>query len=135
MSDQLESKKKKKNEDIIMWIKNFLTDRSFQVKVNNILSNVFPIGAGVPQGAVLSPVLFSIFINDMPCKYEKNSKYSLLFADDLVASFIFKKHSRVNKTINTYLKQIEIWLCKWRLVMAPTKCSYLIFKKPNSTEP
>ena len=116
---------------LTMWIKDFLKDRTFEVRVNNCLSIKYNITAGTPQGACLSPILFSIYINDMPCNYKSNS---LLFADDLASSHIFKKFGRIENQINAYLKTIEKWLCKWRLLMAPTKCSFLVFSKNNTSE-
>jgi hypothetical protein len=56
----------------------------FSVKIQGNLSKKYKIFAGVPQGAVLSPILFAIYINDIPRRNTKNSNYSLLFADDLV---------------------------------------------------
>jgi hypothetical protein len=97
------------------------------VKVGTASSKIFIIRAGVPQGAVLCPILFTIYINDIPCNYEKNSKYSLLFADDLVSYFIYKNPESVEKIVNLYLRLLETWLSKWRLVMAPHKCNYIIF--------
>ena len=73
---------------IISWIFDFLQNRTFSVKINEIFSSKYPITAGVPKGAVLSPILFSIFINDIPKTESKNKSNSLLFADDL-ASFLY----------------------------------------------
>jgi hypothetical protein len=53
---------------IVCWINNFLSNRQFAVKINNFTTSKFLIEAGVPQGAVLSP-MFSIFINDMPINF------------------------------------------------------------------
>jgi hypothetical protein len=73
---------------IVCWLKEFLTNRYFAVRVNNEVTEKIEIKAGVPQGAVLSPTLFSIFINDIPINYVKNNLYSLLFADDLCSLHI-----------------------------------------------
>ncbi len=64
----------------------------------------------------------------------KNKDYGLLFADDLIALSIFKKFGNVEKHINKYLKQLEGWLKKWRLLMAPQKCNYLVFSKNKVSE-
>ena len=71
------------NSYIIIWLFYFFQNRIFMVIVNSFLSTIFNIETGVPQGGVLSPVLFSIFINDIPLNYQINSSYSVLFADDL----------------------------------------------------
>jgi retron-type reverse transcriptase len=62
---------------IILWVKIFLTNRNFKVRVNECLSPSSPISAGVPQGAPLRPILFSIFINDIPLHNERNISYFL----------------------------------------------------------
>ena len=119
---------------IICWIKNFLENRVFRVKVNNSFSQAYEISAGVPQGAALSPILFSIFINDIPVLHNKNRDYSLLFADDLVFLNFFKKFGNAQAHINKYLRQLEEWLKLWRLLMAPQKCNFIIFSNNNVDE-
>lgn len=117
---------------ILEWVKHFLQNRKFFVSVNNFCTNQGCIFTGVPQGAVISPLLFTIFINDIPKVNSKNKNYSLLFADDLVSFFIFKKYGNIPNTINNYLKKIEEWLIKWKMKMAPEKCSYTIFSGNSS---
>jgi hypothetical protein len=57
---------------IICWLREFLIKRYFSVRVNNYLTKQVLIETGVPQGAVFSPTLFSIFINDIPMNFSKN---------------------------------------------------------------
>jgi len=105
---------------LICWIKEFIDSRYFAVRVNNCLSKKSLVETGVPQGAVLSPTLFSMYINDIPMNFSKNQFYSLLFADDLCAFKIYKKNGKnVNSSIQSYLNSLEEWLKKWRLQMAP----------------
>ena len=86
----------------------------------------------MPQVAVYSTLL-SIFINDIPAHSKKNKLCSLLFADDLVDYHIYKKiPNAASKQINKHLDKIQKWLNKWRLKMAPKKCSYLVFKNSQS---
>jgi hypothetical protein len=112
---------------IVNWIKNFLKDRKFQINVNGTLSELADILCSVPQGSILSPLLFSIYINDIPKRNVSNSSGSLLYADDLASFFIYKKNGNIENIINKYLKEIENWLSKWKMKMSATKCNYIIF--------
>ena len=89
--------------------------------MNGQTSKDFPIKAGVPQGSVISPLLFSIFINDIPRKDKTNNEYSLLFADDLITFFIFKSKRNLEHRINSYLKELEPWLTKWKMKISIEK--------------
>ena len=68
------------NSSLTQWIKAFLTDRSFQVIVSGKSSSQHPVSSGVPQGSVLGPILFLVYINhithSLTCSYK-------IFADDL----------------------------------------------------
>jgi hypothetical protein len=116
---------------IICWIKEFFTNRYFAIRVNKTVTTKLRILAGVPQGAVISPTLFSIFINDIPILYSKNKWYSLLFADDLCSSHIYKNKKSITKRIQSYLNRIDNWLKMWRISMAPNKCNYIVFRMIN----
>jgi hypothetical protein len=116
---------------IVLWVLFFLQNRTFEIRVNEAISRTSSIVAGVPQGSSISPILFSIFINDIPAKYVQNVEHSLLFADDLMALFMFNKTGQVKVKARKYLEEIEKWLALWRLKMAPSKCNYTIFSKTN----
>jgi retron-type reverse transcriptase len=97
----------------------FLEDRKFTVKINSSTSDMKSASAGVPQGGVLSPTLFSIFINDLPLTNIKNESFSMLFADDLVCSFVYKDKHIAQSKVEEHLKKLEMWSNKWRLTFAP----------------
>jgi len=115
---------------LIRYLIDFLSQRKFKVKINNCYSKPCPIECGVPQGSVLGPLLFLVYINDIPLVDSKPLSYSSLFADDLSVTFTFSKDTRlVEKNINLYLENLVKWLFKWRLKMNVSKCCYIIFTK------
>lgn len=117
---------------LVKWFIEFLSGRKFKVVVNNYQTTEFEIGTGTPQGAVLSATLFSLYINDIPTNSKKNKMYSLLFADDLAFYYIYNKNPKAaSLNINKHLNNIQKWLYKWRLKMAPHKCNYLVFNNRN----
>ena len=112
---------------LLKWLKEFLKERKFRVKINNVISDLAEITAAVPQGSPLSPTLFDAYINDIPKRDTSNCSSSLLYADDLATMFIFNKRGQIEQTINKYLVSIEKWLIKWKLKMSASKCNYTIF--------
>ena len=73
----------------INWIGSFLSDRLIAVKVDGFLSNLHSINAGVPQGSVISPVLFILFMNDL---LTSTSSSIHSFADDTFFSSSFSSN-------------------------------------------
>lgn len=65
----------------------FLSVRQFRVKVNDVCGDYCPIKCGIPQGSVIGPLLFLVYINDIPLADSKHISYSSLFADDLATFF------------------------------------------------
>ena len=121
---------------IANWIKNFISNRIFAVNVNGKLSKEYPIKTGVPQGAILSPILFLIFINDIPTTISryKYVSHSLLFADDL-SHFSFDHNIKyLQKKLQHYLDLLEQWLFNWRLKTATNKCTYNIYTENGKCE-
>jgi hypothetical protein len=120
---------------IVKIVENFLSGRTFKVKIGNARSIERPITIGVPQGAVLSPTLFNIFINDSPIKNNKNKCYTIIFADDICIGIIFKtKSDYLEKKINEYLGELESWTNIWRLTLAPSKCQYMVFSNGQTVD-
>ena len=89
------------------WFRDYLTNRSQQTFVNGSLSNIDPISLGVPQGSVLGPLLFLIFINDLP--NISDLFYTILFADDATLSLIGPDQSELISIANSELDKFYHW--------------------------
>ena len=107
--------------DLLNWIKSFLTGRSQCVKVEGMTSEWKPVLSGVPQGFVIGPLLFVIFINDMPDVVKHT--ICKLFADDC------KLYAAVDGDgalkLQSDLKNLEIWSEQWQLPFNTSKCKSL----------
>ncbi len=106
---------------MLKYIIDFLKDRKFRVNVGDAQSELHNILCSVPQGSVLGPLLFLVYINDIPLADSKHISYSSLFADDLATIFFYQKKGKVIGRMKSYLKSIVNWLFKWRLKMNAKK--------------
>ena len=112
---------------IVRFMITFLENRRFRIKINNEYSEWIIILCGVPQGAVLSPTLFAIYINDSPNRSLKNSEQTLLFADDTAYMLFFKKKTQaITNRVNKFLNDLSMWAKKWRVTLAPHKCQHIV---------
>ena len=116
---------------LLLWTAAFLADRVFQVRVNSALSHRGQISAGVPQGAVLSPTLFNVFINDIPLEGTPSLSYSTLYADDLATYFTYTTDDTpaLRMRITRHIKRLEEWLARNRLEMNVSKTCYTVFTR------
>ena len=94
--------------DCRLWIETFLTDRKQRVCVEGGLSNWEDVLRGIPQGSVLGPTLFVVFINDMPDVISK------MFADD---AKVFRQieTSADTATLQDDLDHPTDWSLKWQM--------------------
>ena len=67
---------------IVNWIKFFLHNRFYKVKINSLLSDSYPVLSGITQGSVLGPLLFIMYINDLADICIKDETDIYLYADD-----------------------------------------------------
>ena len=114
--------------NVLNWVRSFLTGRNQRVRVENEFSNSVPVKSGIPQGSVLGPTLFVIFINDMPEIVESMCQ---LFADD---AKIFRNVSSREDCIKLQndLDKLTEWSARWQLPFNVEKCKSLHKGKKNS---
>ena len=105
------------------WLVNFLTDRVQVTVVNGKISTSARLFAGVPQGAILSPLLFSVFMNDIPFPRTTN-----LFADDTSSYIIDSVPSLLESKLQERTNSLSIWFSKWHLTVNPTKSAVIVFR-------
>ena len=106
---------------LLLWIKNFLTGRTQQVVVNGHISGHTEVTSGVPQGSVIAPLLFLLYINNLPDDKTSTVK---LYADDVL---LYRSIDSVQNSIALQqdLNTLQDWANKWLMVFNPTKCELI----------
>ena len=113
------------------WLSDFLVGRVIQVKIESFLSpNVYQ-KAGVPQGSNLNPLLFLIYVNDMPNPSHHQTNKSQ-FADDTGQWAMSKNIDLATEYLQWDLDKLARWCAKWRIKLNPEKTKVVIFSKSRS---
>lgn len=110
------------NSSIIAWIKMYLSNRTQYVTVNNAASDPLEVFSGVPQGSVLGPILFLIYVNDIYTYLEPNVKMRL-FADDCVI-YTTIRTTDDQLRLNTTLANIACWCIEWGMQINVSKTAF-----------
>lgn len=118
------------NNNLCILLHNFLTNRSFKVSINKSFSSQYYISDGVPQGAILSPSLFNLYIADLPQRFSNNSKL-IQYADDTIIYSSSKSIQNANNNINTALHDLSEYLKLWKIKINQEKCESIIFRNSS----
>ena len=117
------------------WFQNYLSNRQQYVCVSNVNSIRSPISCGVPQGSILGPLLFLIYVNDLATV--SKLAVTILFADDTNTIYKSKTYEDLQQIISVDLQKISDWFKANKLALNETKTKFIIFhtchNKPPST--
>lgn len=110
---------------VLDWIENFLSDRKQQVRIGSSVSSWKDVLSGIPQGSVLGPILFLIYINDLPSAVNNITK---LFADDtkLYREVVSRSDE---ENLQSDLDSLAEWSNKWQLRFNASKCKCIHYGK------
>ena len=113
--------------NMFQWIKNFVTHRTFQVKIGNSLSTPHELENGTPQGNVISPILFLIMINDLPTL--TRGVQQAVFADDTTMWKNGKNLHDIIDDVQTNLDDVRNWCLQWGFILSKEKTVAVIFSR------
>ena len=112
--------------EILNWFNNYLSDRKQRVVLPGAVLDWLFIRAGVPQGSILGPLLFLLYINDIVTDIGSNIR---LFADDTSLYIVVDDPSDAANCLNTDLDKISRWAATWLVSFSPAKTEPLLFSR------
>ena len=115
---------------MVKWIRGFLCDRNARVRIDNVTGKCLKLHQGVPQGAVLSPLLFIFYINGIKDIVPEEVQVSL-YADDIAIWAQHKDIQVAQEAVQLAVSNIASWSCNHKLILNPAKCVASFF----STDP
>ena len=110
---------------LLCWLKSYLLNRNQFVVLNGQASELRYINSGVPQGSILGPLLFLVYVNDINVGILSDIN---LFADDTSLSSEINSHDSVNK-LNGDLSTLSQWAKRWLVTFNAVKTELVIFSK------
>ena len=121
------------NEKIILWVANYLSARQQSVVLNGVVSDSVDVLSGVPQGSVLGPLLFIIYVNDLASLSLSGTFKVILYTDDLAL------HRPITSANEYYVLQeditaIENWTAAKNLQFNISKCRYMMISRRRTPE-
>ncbi|KAL4084539.1 hypothetical protein QTP88_027487 [Uroleucon formosanum] len=113
-------------------ISEFLSNRQFSVKINDNFSDFAPITAGVPQGSILGPTLFNVYISDIPQTPRTNIA---LFVDDTTIFAESRNIEAIIENLQNHLNILSSWCKNWKISINPSKSASIMFSLRRNRTP
>lgn len=113
------------------WLLSFLTDREFRVKVGSARSDYYNIELGTPQGSVLGPLIFLLYINDLPDHLSEKNIFA--YADDIALVISDPGMDGLCRRVNGVVSEFESWCKKNRLIINIDKTLLLKFRSKKAS--
>ena len=114
------------------WIKSYMLNRKQFVSYNDNSSDIQSISCGVPQGSILGPLLFLIYVNDLP--NVSDMLFTVMFADDTSMFVNVENLSTLETQLNSELKHVSTWLQVNKLSLNVDKSCFIVFKTVKKSD-
>ena len=116
---------------LLSWINAFLYGRSQSTIFNSCQSDLVPVISGVPQGSVLGPTLFLLYINDVSTIFQNLAVTCKLYADDIKLYSCYSTNCRSVNDLSDAIERLSAWSQTWQLHLAANKCFVFAVKNPK----
>lgn len=117
---------------MILLLRSFLSGRTFAIKINSALSSTRPIEAGVPQGSILSPLLYALYIFDFP---RSPTTFLGIYADDTVIAARCRNSDLIHRRLEIAIDDIENYTTSWKIEINADKSQAVFFTKCRTVPP
>lgn len=114
------------------WLSNYLVERTQAVVVHGYTSSHKSSDIGVPQGGILSPLLFNIMLHDIP-KEDDIELY--IFADDITIAYTGNNTDEIEDKMQIYLDKLQSWFEDWGFLVNPSKTKMQFFTRKRILKP
>ena len=116
------------------WFRSFLTNRTQRVRIGSSLSAPLSLVSGVPQGGILSPIVFTIYTADMELWLKKNSKL-FNFADDTTTNTKGKNETKIKSSLEEDATQVLQFMASNGLIANQSKTEFMVLNEKDKTSP